>query len=133
MPAPVLIVHDNDHMREQALVALRTAGHEVIGFSDPIAALTAIEAASRVRVVVTRVNFGEGKLNGVALARMLKIKRLGVKMVFIGLAESLPFADGLGECLPMPLDIEALVEAVTRLLSQPDDVPDPNRPFLTAA
>ena len=133
MPAPVLIVHDNDHMREKALVALRTAGREAIGFSDPTAALDAIEATSRVRVVVTRVNFGEGKLNGVALARMLMIKRLGVKMVFVGLAESLPFADGLGECLPMPLDIEALVESVTRLLSQSDDDPDATRPFLPAA
>lgn len=44
----------------------------------PIAALDAIEATSRVRVVVTRVDFGEGKLNGAALARMLRVKLLGV-------------------------------------------------------
>jgi DNA-binding NtrC family response regulator len=133
MPAPVVVVHDEDDMREQALGALRGAGHGVIGLSDPTAALNAIEATSRVRVVVTRVDFGAGKLNGVALARMLKVKRLGVKMVFVGLAEILQFADGLGACLPVPLDTEALVETVTRLLSQTDNCPDPTRPFLPAA
>jgi DNA-binding NtrC family response regulator len=124
MPAPVLVVHNEDETRERALAALRAAGHEVIGFSDPTAALNAIEAASRVRVVVTRVNFGERKLNGVALARMLKIKRLGVSMVFILRPRNLHFAADLGECLPAPFDAEALVEAVARVFSRSDDGPD---------
>lgn len=84
-------------------------------------ALDAIEVNSRVRVVVTRIDFGKGKLNGMALARMLMSKRLGVKMVFVGLPKNLDYAGDLGELLPMPLDTQALVEAVTRLLSQPDD------------
>jgi len=127
MPAPVLVVDNVDDIREQALAALRTAGHEVIGFRDPIMTLDAIEATSRVRVVVTRINFGEGKLNGVALARMLKVKRLGINVVFVGSPEHLKYAVELGECLMGPLDTKALVEAVARLSSQPDHVPDPSR------
>jgi DNA-binding NtrC family response regulator len=123
MPAPVLVVHNEDEMREQALAALRGAGHEVVGFSDPIAALDAIEATSRVRVVVTRVDFGEGKLNGAALARMLAVKLLGVNKVFVIRPENLKYVADLGECLVVPFDIEVLVETVTRLLSQSDDAP----------
>ena len=121
MPAPVLVLHDEDDTRERALAALRAAGHEVLGFSDPTTALDAIDGSSRVRVVVTRIDFGEGKLNGVAFARMLKVKRLGVKMIFVARLENLAYAGDLGERLPTPLDTQALVEAVTRLLSQPDD------------
>ena len=73
MPAPVLVIHDEQDVRELAVSALRAAFLEVVGFEDPIAALEAIETDSRVRVSVTRVVFGPGKPNGVALARMVRL------------------------------------------------------------
>jgi len=60
MPAPVLVVHDETDTRDLAVGALRASGLEAVGFGDPMAALAAIETASRVRVLVTRINFGEG-------------------------------------------------------------------------
>jgi hypothetical protein len=58
---PVLVVH-----RELAASALREAGFEPIGFVDPTAELEAIKAGCRLRVLVTRVVFGHGKLSSVA-------------------------------------------------------------------
>ncbi len=80
MPAAVLVVHDEPDTRELAVTALRAAFLDVIGFDDPMAALNAIEDDTRVRVLVTRVAFGPGKLNGVALARMVRVKRPGTKL-----------------------------------------------------
>ena len=57
MPAAVLVVHDDRDTRELAIAALRRAFLEVVGFADPMTALDAIEASSRVRVLVTRVLF----------------------------------------------------------------------------
>ena len=116
MPAPVLVVHDETGTRELALEALRAAGLHAVGFSDPMEALAAIEADSRVRVLVTRINFGTRTLNGLALARMLLAKRRGVKTVFIARAEYEQFAADVGEFLSPPLNPHHLVDVVGRLL-----------------
>ena len=120
MPAPVLVVHDEMDTRDLALAALRASGLEAIGFNDPMAALAAIEIDSRVRVLVTRINFGERKLNGVALARMLSFRRRRMKTVFIALPEYESFAEGVGEFLAMPLNHYHLIDVVGRLLSSRD-------------
>ena len=121
MPAQVLVVHNAQNLRDLAVVVLREAFIEVIGFADPIVALDAMEAGSRVRVLVTRVDFGPGKPNGIALARMVRVKQPGTKVVFVAREEYAHHAEGLGAFLPMPLDPALLVATVTRLLADPDD------------
>jgi DNA-binding NtrC family response regulator len=121
MPAPVLVVHDEQSTRELAMAALREAFLEVVGFADPIAALDTIEADPCVRVLVTRVTFGPGKLNGVALARMIRVKRPGTKIVFVAREEYAPYAKGLGVFLPMPLNPDIFVPTVSGLLVVRDD------------
>jgi DNA-binding NtrC family response regulator len=117
MPAPVLVAHDDKATRDLAVAALGAAGIETVGFDDPIAALDAIEANSRVRVLVTRVDFGTGKLNGVALARMLRVKRPGAKILFLALPSNAHHTEGEGEFMPMPLvEPYLLVETVSKLL-----------------
>lgn len=82
MPASVIVVHDDPGTRELAVSTLCAAGLKAVGFDDPLAALDTIEADARVRVLVTRVDFGPGKLNGPALALMLQHKRRNIKAVF---------------------------------------------------
>jgi hypothetical protein len=84
-------------------------------------ALEAIEASSYVRILVTRVVFGSGTLNGVALARMVRMKRPGTKVVFVAREENAPHTEGLGVFLPRPLNPDILVATVTRLLLSPTD------------
>jgi DNA-binding NtrC family response regulator len=116
MPALVLVAHDDTATRELAVAALNAAGVTAVGFHDPMAALDAIEGDSLVRVLVTRVDFGAGKLNGVALARMVRVKRPSLKVLFLALQENRKHAEAMGEFLPMPIDPYLLVDAVGRLL-----------------
>jgi hypothetical protein len=67
----VVVVHDERNTRDPAVMALRAAFLEAVGFEDPMEALDASDVGSRVRVLVTRVDFGPGKPNGIALARMI--------------------------------------------------------------
>jgi hypothetical protein len=69
MPAPVIVAHDDKATREPAVAALIAAGLTAVGFHDLMAALDAVADD----VLVARIDFGAGKLNGVALARMRKL------------------------------------------------------------
>jgi DNA-binding NtrC family response regulator len=116
MPAPVFVVHNEFDTRELALTTLRAAGHEAAGFDNSMTALDAIEADSRIRVLVTGVDFGQGTLNGVALTLMVKGKRPGLQAVFVASLEDHPHTERVGEFLSLPLDAQALVDVIGRLL-----------------
>lgn len=118
MPAPVLIVHQEHIALEMLLRAVRAAGYEAAGFEDPLTALYAIESDSRVRVLVTRLNFGEGKLNGAALARMVRHNvRRDLSVVFVGRPEDEHHVRDEGEFVPHPVDPQAVVDAIGRVLA----------------
>jgi DNA-binding NtrC family response regulator len=117
MPAHVLVAHNDKVTRGLAVATLSAAGIETVGFEDPIAAWDAIETNSLVRPLVTRVDFGSGKLNGVALARMVRVKRPGARVVFVALPSNAHHTEGEGEFLPMPLvQPDLLVDMVSRML-----------------
>jgi hypothetical protein len=120
MPVPVLVAHRDQETRDLAVTELRAALLGVVGFDNPLAALAAMAADSRVRVLVTGVEFGPGRPNGVALARMVRIKMPGTRVVFVARAEYGPHAEGLGVFLPMPLNPTILVATVSRLLASHD-------------
>jgi DNA-binding NtrC family response regulator len=115
----VIVVHDDDAIRELATNALRNAGYEVTAFTSPMQVLDAMDAATRSGVVVTRVDFGAGTLNGVALARMVRLRQPATKVVFVALDENRLHTTDQGEFLPMPLNPQALVAVVGRLLVEP--------------
>ena len=122
MPASVVVIHDDAAIREAALAALRLAGLDAVGFAKPLEALDAIEADSRARVLVTRVDFGSGEVNGVALARMVAFKRLAsndnVKVVFVDRPEYHRASQDIANAfLSLPLDPATLVMEVRRALS----------------
>jgi CheY-like chemotaxis protein len=120
VPAPIIVVHHNDELRELALNILRGAGYEVAAFDDPLIALDALEPDGQARVLVTSVNFRPGQLNGVALVRMLRQKRPAIQAVFLAPLENGRHANGQGVVLHEPVDTEALVTAVNILLASLD-------------
>ena len=119
MPAAVIVVHDNSQIRELATNALRDAGYEVTAFDSPMAVLDVLDSPMRLRVLVTRVDFGPSKLNGTALARMVRLKQPAARIVFVARDRNRPHTADLGEFLPMPLDASGLVDVVGRLLLEP--------------
>jgi CheY-like chemotaxis protein len=107
MPARVVVVHDDPTFADP-LAALLGAGQDVALFTDPMAALDALDTARTIEVLVTRVQFAPGQPNGIALARMARIKRPGTE--FAGDA-----AD-LGTFMAHPISVADVAQTVGRLL-----------------
>ena len=117
MPARVVLVHDDADFREQAASALRDAGYDVVEFPGSLAALSALGAAEAIELLITRATFPPGTPNGVALARMARMKKPGIKVLFTAPAELQEHTEGLGQHMTTPVSIPELVEGATRMLA----------------
>jgi len=116
MPARIVLAHDDEAFVIAATVALRNAGYSIVTFTDSMVALEALLAARSVELLITRIEFASGKPNGIALARMGRAKRPGMKVVFTARPEFAKDAEGLGAFLPLLADATDLVATVARLL-----------------
>jgi DNA-binding NtrC family response regulator len=128
MPARVVLVHDDPNFARDAGAAIQTVGVEVATFTDPMAALTALENAQSVDLLVTRVRFEPGKPHGISLVRVARNRRPGMKALFLSLPEYTKHTEGIGTCLTLPVEMPPLVEAVRRLLT-PDELKEGPPPF----
>jgi DNA-binding NtrC family response regulator len=124
MSARVVIVHDDRGFLDPLASALRRAGHSVAGFSDPMAALTALDAPEKIALLITGVQFPPGKPNGVALACMARSKRRKIQVIFTARAEFAEYSEGLGTFIAVPVDLAEVVATVGRLLRAADELRD---------
>jgi len=115
--AVVLAVHNDVETQRLALTVLNAAGHKAIAFDDPMAALDALDGGTCPDLLITRANFDRGKVNGVALARMVKAKCPKCAVLFVASPENRPHVTNVGEFLPLPVSREALIAAIERLLA----------------
>lgn len=120
MPAQIVLVHDDKKFLEEAAAAFAALGHDIAAFERSMTALSALEAADRADVLITRLSFPPGNPNGVSLGRIARLRRPGIKVFFVGREQMREYTDGVGEFLPSPINISELVETVTRLLSKQD-------------
>ena len=118
MPAQIVIVHDDRLLADEGASALRSAGHTVAVFTDPIAGLNALETAKTVELLITRVDFGPRKLNGIALANMVHYKRGRIPVLFAALPENQEFIDEQSHFhfVALPIQPDELVLAVEATL-----------------
>ncbi len=98
--------------------ALEAAGHDVKAFSDSMSAIDALEAAERTELLITRVAFPVGKPNGVSLARMARVKKPGVRVLFAARDENRQHTEGLGEFLAVPVTGPEIVATAARILAE---------------
>jgi len=115
MAARVVVVLGPD-LSEEMVAALGKAGYEAIAPSDSMIALDALEGAERVELLITCLDFGEGKPNGIALARMARHKRSNIAVIFVGPADFTRYSSGLGEYMELPSTISDIMETARRLL-----------------
>ena len=120
MPAQIVIVHDEPEFAEATLAALRGAGYDAIAIMDSMSGIDALEHAKHIELLITRVRFPSGTPNGAALARMARLKRPGIKVLFAAFPEVQVYTEGLGEFLPRPLSTDELLETVGRMLGRHD-------------
>jgi DNA-binding NtrC family response regulator len=119
MPARIVVVHDDPAFVDEATAALRISGYDVAGFTDPMIALNALEAAEKVEVLVTRVRFAPGKPHGISLAMMARYKRQVISVLFVAPPEFADYVHDIGHLMLLPVGIPDLVETVGRLLEVP--------------
>jgi DNA-binding NtrC family response regulator len=117
MPAQIIVVDDDAAYADEVGRAFMAAGHEVRVFPDPLASLDALEAATRVELLITRVEFPAGRSNGAALALMARQKRPGVKVLFVCRSEYRKDVEDLGEVLEAPAPVSDIVAAAAPLLA----------------
>jgi DNA-binding NtrC family response regulator len=120
MPARVVLVHDDPSLRDPLLSSLKAAGHDVVAFDDSLTAWDALEASQRIEVLVTRVDFGQGKPHGVALALSARHRRPALRVLFVARPQFRRDTEGIGVFLPLPAKVPEVMEAVGRLLSETD-------------
>ena len=118
MPAQIVLVHDDKSFLEEVAAAFAALGHDIAAFERSITALSALEAAERADVLITRLSFPPGNPNGVSLARSARLRRPGIKVFFAGPEQLREYTEGVGEFLPSPISVSELVETVTRSLAE---------------
>jgi DNA-binding NtrC family response regulator len=119
MPARIVVAHDDPEFLESTVQALRDAGHDVASFADCISTINAFEGAQRSELLITRMIFGPGQQNGVSLARMARMKRPKIKVLFVALPEMEVHAEGLGEFMAAPAAVADVVAKVGEMLAWP--------------
>ena len=116
MPARIMIVHDEPDFVGDVASILKSGEDDVATYANPAAALDALESAERIELLVSCVDFGPGKLNGVALARMARSRRPEIDVLLIGPLELAQDAGGLGHFLREPVSPWELMTTIERLL-----------------
>jgi len=113
----IVIAHDDPEFRESVTAALQAARYETRAFAGSMEAIDALQAAEQIELLITRVAFPEGTPNGVALARMARHKKPGIRVLFAAREEFAEHTEGLGEFLSMPATGAEIVAAVERVLA----------------
>ena len=120
MPARVVLVLEDFRFAEEIVERLLWEGAEAIALPSSVVALDALEASVKIELLVTCSEFAAGPPNGIALARMTRMKRPEVKVLFIGSTEFAAFAEGLGTYVVTPTTVEHVTTAVIRMLETQD-------------
>jgi hypothetical protein len=80
MPARVVVVLDEaDGLAQRTVETLLAEGIDTLALPSSMVALDALEASQRIELLVTCPEFVAGPPNGIALARMARLKRSGSK------------------------------------------------------
>jgi len=118
MSGRVVVVHTDPGFLTPATAALRAAGFHTTAFVDFMGAFDTLRAAQNVQVLVTSIRLPGGTPNGVALTRMAWVRRPDIRVLFADKPDLAPFAEGLGEFLPIPASTPDVVDAVWRAWPQ---------------
>jgi hypothetical protein len=121
MPARIVVALDDRALADRVVSELKTLGQDALAFADSMTALTVFEDhLETIQVLIISLVFPPGQPNGVALARMARLRRPGIRAVFVGEADLEPHTAGLGKLVVPPVTVETLASLAMALLT-PDD------------
>lgn len=118
MPARIVIALSDRTLGDSVTAMLRTAGADVTAFTNTTLALSALERAVSVEVLITGLDFPAGQPNGVSLANLARARRPEIKTVFVGSEDLASFTAGLGQFVAQPVSAGRLAGVALALLNQ---------------
>ena len=114
-PARILLVDDEEEFRYAAEKILTAAGFTVTSVPDYQKALDVLASDQEIDVLVTDIVMPKG-INGFALSRMARMRRLGLKIVYTT-GFDVPTHEAIGKVLRKPVAAEELVREVKDALA----------------
>ena len=113
----ILVVDDDEVFRDTTASVLRSAGYRVHSAPDYRLALEILERGDPVDLLVLDIVM-PNRVNGFALARMARLRRPGLKVIYISGFDIPPGAgdEALGPIIRKPLDHDQLLDEIARLL-----------------
>jgi CheY-like chemotaxis protein len=118
----ILLVDDDEAFCYAAAKALRSGGFDVTLAPDHRRlALQILEGPQPLDLLITDLVM-PGGINGFALARMARMRRLDLRVLYLT-AYELPMGEAVGKILRKPIDLEVLVSEVRLVLTAPVDPP----------
>lgn len=114
----ILLVDDDEIFRHAAARCLENGGLDVTVAPDYREALPILESDVPVDVLVTDVVMPD-RVNGLALARMARLRRPSLKIIYVTGYDIPQITDeALGPVLLKPIDNERLLDEVRRILAE---------------
>jgi CheY-like chemotaxis protein len=122
--ATLLLVDDEGHLRELLAEMLEMLNYRVVQSGDAAAALGLIDAGQPADLLITDVGL-PGGMNGRQLAEAARLRRPGLKVLFItGYAEDAPTRNGMLEpamdVLTKPFSLDTFAQRVAAMLKLAD-------------
>lgn len=111
----ILFVDDEDGFRYATTKVLEKAGFKVAAERDYVGALKLLESSEPIDLLLTDVVMPD-RLHGFALARMARMRRHGMKVVYLT-GYDVPTSDAVGPVLRKPITDEALVDGIRQALA----------------
>jgi hypothetical protein len=130
MVASVVVALNEPGLAARVVSDLIAADYPVLSVPDSLAAFQVLKATTRLRVLVTSIEHGAGKLTGLALACSAKVKRRQLDVVFVDAPQLAATVQGIGMFLSTPVDHTEIAVQVIRLLTA--DIRCPAYPHPTA-
>lgn len=118
--AAILFVEDDEALRYALARHMRRAGFRVIDTGNSIDAIGILDSGEPINLLVTDLVV-PGRPHGFALARMARLRRRDLKIVYLTGAASVPeveLAGAAGTILRKPIDPDTLVREIERALAE---------------
>lgn len=96
--------------------ALTEVGYEAMAMTSSMGALRALEAANTIELLIASADFPDSQPNGLALARMTRLRRPQLRVIFTNGPEKRPHVEKDGVFIPTPTTPNAIVEVAERLM-----------------
>jgi CheY-like chemotaxis protein len=114
----ILVVEDDETLAYTLAREFQRAGYRAMGVTSSMTALKVLDRDSEIDLILADLVMPKGQPNGLALGRMARMRRRGIKLIFIT-GYDLGLDDNVlpGRLFHKPLDLGDLLAEIGTLLS----------------